>query len=124
MRPDPPGSRSSLSISVLTLKKLSARRKKPSRGSAMPRTRRRCACNPECDSRVAKRKLRLPPSALKPIATAIASSRVDLPEPFSPTKKVTCGCRGNRPSARTTGRENGKLPACASAEGLRLTSDR
>src|SRR5688572_1215950 len=36
----------------------------------------------ECEARVAKLKARVPPSALKPHATAIASSRVDLPEPL------------------------------------------
>ncbi len=40
---------------------------------------------------VEKLKLQVPPSALKPYATAIASSRVDFPVPFLPTKKVT-GC--------------------------------
>ena len=39
-------------------------------------------------SLVEKEKFFVPPSALKPYATAIASSKVDLPVPFSPTKKV------------------------------------
>jgi hypothetical protein len=45
----------------------------------------------DSDERVAKRKLRLPPSALKPAAMAIASNSVDFPLPFSPMKKVTIG---------------------------------
>ena len=40
---------------------------------------------------VEKVKFFVPPSALKPYATAIASRSVDLPVPFSPTKKVTGG---------------------------------
>lgn len=36
-----------------------------------------------------KEKFRVPPSGLKPQATAIPSSKVDFPLPFSPTKKVT-----------------------------------
>jgi hypothetical protein len=40
---------------------------------------------------VARLKLRLPPSGLSPQATAMASSWVDLPEPFSPMRKLTRG---------------------------------
>ena len=95
------------SISVATLKKLSARRKKPVRGVRVPRTSRRYSCNSECDSRVETVMLRLPPSALNPAATAIASTSVDLPLPFSPAKNVTCGSRGNSSSVRIAGIENG-----------------
>ena len=45
----------------------------------------------ECVRRVAKLKFFDPPSALNPAATAIASSRVDFPVPFSPTRYVTFG---------------------------------
>ena len=38
---------------------------------------------------VEKRKFRVPPSGLKPQHRANASSSVDFPEPFSPTRKVT-----------------------------------
>jgi hypothetical protein len=48
-------------------------------------------CRAECDARLLKLKFRDPPSALKPQATARASIRVDLPEPFSPIRKVTRG---------------------------------
>jgi hypothetical protein len=41
-------------------------------------------------------KFREPPSALNPQATAMASNRVDFPEPFSPTKNVTAGWNSNR----------------------------
>jgi len=40
----------------------------------------------EWEARVEKAKFEVPPSALSPAATAIASSSVDLPLPFSPTK--------------------------------------
>ena len=46
----------------------------------------------ECDSRVENAKFDVPPSASIPAATAIASSRVDLPLPFSPIRYVTRGC--------------------------------
>jgi len=54
-----------------------------------------------------KLKLREPPSALKPAATARASRRVDLPLPFSPTMKVTARWSGSVSSVRTAGRLNG-----------------
>src|ERR1051325_10494548 len=104
--PGPP-SASSFSISVATLKKLSARRKKPSRGRATPRATRRNRCSSECDSRVPNLKFFEPPSALKPQATAMASSSVDLPEPFSPTKNVTAGCSSRVSNGRTAANEKG-----------------
>jgi hypothetical protein len=64
------------------LKKLSARRKKPSLGRRAPFAMRRYSCSSEWDWRVPKRKFLVPPSGLKPHATAIASSSVDLPEHF------------------------------------------
>jgi len=92
---------------VLTLKKLSARRKNPSRSRFGPRTARRNRWSSDSDRRVANRKFLVPPSALNPATTAIASMRVDFPEPFSPTRQVTLGARGNSSSARTAGMENG-----------------
>jgi hypothetical protein len=44
--------------------------------------------------RVEKRKFDEPPSAFMPAATAIASSSVDLPLPFSPMRYVTPGFSG------------------------------
>ena len=44
---------------------------------------------PEWESRVENRCSLPPPSALKPMATAMASRIVDFPVPFSPTKIVT-----------------------------------
>ena len=41
--------------------------------------------------RVANAKLDEPPSGFMPAATAIASSSVDLPLPFSPIRYVTLG---------------------------------
>jgi hypothetical protein len=51
----------------------------------------------------------VPPSGLNPAATAIASTSVDLPLPFSPTRKVTAGSSSSAApaSARTAGMENG-----------------
>ena len=68
-------------------------------------------CSGECDARVAKLKLRLPPSALKPQASASASIRVDLPDPFSPTRKVTLGWNTNSSKWRTAGRLKGYAAA-------------
>src|SRR2546428_4077550 len=86
---------------VATLKKLSALRKYPVRGRRAPRTSRRCLCSTECDARVDTVTFRLPPSALKPAATAIASTSVDLPLPFSPRRGSPAGgasARGGRGS--------------------------
>ncbi|PZP61059.1 MAG: hypothetical protein DI597_10815 [Pseudoxanthomonas spadix] len=46
-----------------------------------------------------KPKFLVPPSALKPRATAIATNGVDLPLPFSPTMKVSAGWKARRASA-------------------------
>jgi hypothetical protein len=87
--------------------KLSARKKKPSRGRLTPLAIRRYALSAECERRVPNRKFLLPPSALKPSETAMASRRVDFPDPFSPTKKVTFACRLICWSALTTGKQKG-----------------
>jgi len=68
------------------VKKLSARKKKSVRGRRAPRTRRIACPRLECDARVENAKFEDPPSGFMPAATAIASSSVDLPLPFSPTK--------------------------------------
>jgi hypothetical protein len=61
----------------------------------------------EREGRVQKRKFFEPPSGLKPQATAIASSRVDLPQPFSPIRKVTRGWRSSTSKCRTADKEKG-----------------
>ena len=61
----------------------------------MPLTSRTASWSGESESLVVKLKLRLPPSGLRPDATATASSSVDLPEPFSPTRNVTLGWKGS-----------------------------
>lgn len=76
-------------------------------GDRVLRTIRRQLWGVEWDARVEKEKLRLPPSGLKPVATAIASSKVDLPGPFSPTTKVTLGCRSTFSIDRIRGSEYG-----------------
>lgn len=50
---------------------------------------------------------RLPPSALKPAAAAIASTSVDFPLPFSPANSVTRESRSSVSSWRIAGIENG-----------------
>lgn len=61
-------------------------------------------------ARVANRKFWDPPSGLNPAATAIASMRVDLPVPFSPTKNVTPDATASPPDRSrqaTAGKVNG-----------------
>jgi hypothetical protein len=74
---------------------------------ADPLVRRKNLCSGECEARVTKLKLRLPPSGLRPQATAMASSRVDLPEPFSPMRKVTAGAKSMVSRCRTAASEKG-----------------
>jgi len=56
---------------------------------------------------VPKLKFFNPTSALKPSDTASAASSVDFPEPFSPVKYVTVGCKSIRSRWRTEGKQNG-----------------
>lgn len=59
-----------------------------------------------------------PPSALRPAATAMPSTSVDLPDPFSPTRNVTPGPSVShlRRSPSTTGRSKGyPVPAAFSS---------
>src|SRR6266446_812828 len=93
-------------MSVATLKKLSARRKNPSFGRRVDFTSRRWVCSSECDARVENRKLTVPPSGLKPHAAAIASSKVDLPHPFSPMMNVT----SDEIRGREAREQQGRLP--------------
>ena len=83
------------------MNRLSARRKKSVRGRRAPRIRRIALASSECDARVSKAKFEEPPSGFMPAATAIASSSVDLPLPFSPIRYVTLGWSG-RPAASGT----------------------
>ena len=108
-----PGSASSRSISLATLNIDSARRKKPVRGRREPRTSvSRSASGDIESSRVAKPKFVVPPSGLKPAATAMPSTSVDLPLPFCPTMNVTPGSSARSSSARTAGSDQGQ--ACGS----------
>lgn len=65
------------------------------------------SCKDECESYVLKRKFFVPPSALKPKATAIASSNVDLPVPFSPIMNVTFGWKRSDCNVRIAGKQYG-----------------
>ena len=84
----------------------------------------RYSCRPLSDGRVANIMLRLPPSGLKPHDDAIASSSVDLPDPFSPTRKVTGDGGGvrracARPAART-GTRRTSAPAALQSDALEV----
>ena len=79
----------------------------------------RCACRSLCVANVSKRRLRLPPSALKPAATASASISVDLPEPLSPTSTVTA------PKAGSSSRDGRQIVRVAvSVRRLRSRTER
>jgi hypothetical protein len=95
----------------------------PSFGRRMPFATRRYSCRLECDVRVSNRKYSVLPTALKPHATAMASSKVDLPEPFSPTKKVNRGCKGRTSSPRTADSENGYASNDGTWSRFRRTSN-
>src|SRR5262245_42562943 len=82
------------------------------------RTGRRYSASAECEARVEKRKLRLPPSALRRNKTAIASSSVDFPAPFSPIRKVTGRSKRNWSSSRIAG----ILKGYSSKDGTRSRS--
>jgi hypothetical protein len=83
---------------VASVYTLSARRKKRfSGGVRVPRVTSRSCPTSKCDARVRNRQFEPPPSGFMPIAMAIASASVDLPEPFSPTRNVTAGCRASPP---------------------------
>jgi len=90
------------------LKKLSARKKKPLVSffdqdslSALEKG------EVDCTLAVVSREKFRPPSRLKPTCSAMASSRVDFPEPFSPTKKHTRLLNLISARFRTTGMVNG-----------------
>jgi hypothetical protein len=55
---------------------------------------------------------------------AIASSTVDLPEPFSPTRIVTGAVSGTASTPRSAGRSNGNPVASRSRAADRLTDRR
>ena len=68
-------------------------------------------------SRVEKEKFRVPPSGLKPQATAMPSSRVDFPAPFSPTRKVTGLSKASRSPARSWARAGSRFSQESSDRG-------
>ena len=74
-----------------TLKKLSARRKKPARGLCGPVSITITSARSLSESRMVHPSSPFsgPPWGLNPEAIARASRSVDLPDPFSPTMKVT-----------------------------------
>ena len=84
------------------MKKLSARRKNAFTGLRFEPSRTSASWSLECDERVANWNdcTRPPPSAFSLLATAIASTSVDLPLPFSPTKNETRGSSSSGVSTR------------------------
>src|SRR5271167_4051268 len=59
-----------------------------------------------------------PPATTASMPAASPSSRVDLPEPFSPTRKVTGALNSSRSSQRNTGTDQGNVSG--SGSDLRL----
>jgi len=93
----PPGSRSSRSISVATLKvALGAQEVTQSSACAHRARAGWTGGSSDSDRREAKLKFLLPPSALKPAATAMASANVDFPLPFSPDEEGDLGVQLER----------------------------
>src|SRR4051794_34536836 len=76
-------------------------------GGRGPRTSRSASCRLVSAARSSKRRSRSPPSTSRSSLAAIASSSVDLPLPFSPTKNVTSGCSSSASSLATAGSVNG-----------------
>src|SRR6266550_2498680 len=76
----------------------------------------------ECVDCVLNRSCFVPPSGFKPNPTAIASSSVDLPEPFSPTKNVTGASNASRVRWRIAGTEKGYAVGGAPSEPSRATA--
>ncbi len=92
------------------MNKLSARRKKSVFGRRTPRTSSIPFHNSECESRVENAKFDEPPSVFIPAATAIASSNVDLPLPFSPITQVTFGFNASPPRKSVDRRQIPRVP--------------
>ncbi len=104
------------------MKNDSARKKYDVRSRPGARTNRKYWPSVEWDARVENRKDRDPPSGLKPAATATASTSVDFPDPFSPTRNVVPGGKSSPPAARspvTSGRSNG-YPSTGAAGSSRI----
>ena len=70
--------------------------------------------------RFEKRRLRLPPSGLSPAAMAMASTRVDFPLPFSPTKNVTGADTSSASRELIAGIENGNVDGSGTVVHLNL----
>src|SRR5579862_2892321 len=69
-------------------------------------------------ARLSSRSMSAPPATTASMPAASPSSKVDLPDPFSPTRKVTGAMNSNRSSQRNTGTDQGKVSGSGSA--LRL----
>src|SRR5215208_4217034 len=100
-------------------KKSSARRKKPrwvGRRHASLSFRASARCAPS----VASASTLSLPTTGRPAAAAIASSSVDFPEPFSPTKNVTRAEQSRRSSVATAGTEKGNSSPASDDFGATL----
>src|SRR5262249_39443443 len=91
-------------------KKSSARRKKP-RCVRLDQTSFNALANFRTESSVRSEDMLSLPTAIEPAAQAIASNRVDLPEPFSPTRNVTGEVNSISLNDCTAGTLNGKPDA-------------
>ncbi len=99
-------------------KKSSARRKKPRRVRFVQESLKYFA-NSRAWIRLGSRLVLSLPTTIISAAQANASSRVDLPVPFSPTNRVTGESNLSPCSVCRSGREKGK--ACEAGRGRRLT---
>src|SRR5215467_3061889 len=101
-------------------KKSSARRKKPRR-VRLDQVSFSDSANFRTDSSVRSVLVLSLPTAIEPAAQAMASISVDLPEPFSPTKKVTGDVNRISLSDCTTETLNGNSAAASEIFSLRET---
>ena len=97
----------------------SARRKSVARGWRA-RAKRNPRANARAPASVGSRSRSRPPTATAPAPAARPSRRVDLPQPFSPTRKVT----GARKSRRSRSRKSGSVKGnCAGSRAARGAAD-
>jgi hypothetical protein len=101
---------------LVKLKKSSARRKKP-RCVRFDHVSFSCAASARAWPSVLSARTSSPPTTTEPTAAARASSTVDFPDPFSPTRNVTALRNFISLNFLTTGSANGK-PSSSLAAGL------
>src|SRR5580698_6019152 len=65
-----------------------------------------------------------PPAATASMPAARPSSSVDLPQPFSPTRKVTGAVNSSSPRSRTSGSDQGNVAKSGVCSGRRRRAER